>query len=91
MSLRDFNSPSDDPIALHNSPQGNGGGLGNFHTTNPEDREPNNTPKIGGADDRCCRRGPVRLFGFVVQQADGDRQCDAGAGRAARSGGAACP
>jgi hypothetical protein len=49
MSLRDFNSPSDDPIALHNSPQGNGGGLGNFHTTNPEDREPNNTPKIVGA------------------------------------------
>ncbi len=49
MSPRDFNSPSDDPIALHNSPQGNGGGLGNFHTTNPEDREPNNTPKIVGA------------------------------------------
>ena len=49
MSLRDFNSPSDDPIALHNSPLGNGTGLGNFHTTNPEDREPNNTPKIVGA------------------------------------------
>jgi hypothetical protein len=49
MSLRDFNSPSDDPIALHNSPQGNGAGLGNFHTINPEDREPNNTPKIVGA------------------------------------------
>ncbi len=49
MSLRDFNSPSDDPIALHNSPQGNGGGLGNFHTIHPEEREPNNTPKIVGA------------------------------------------
>ena len=49
MSLRDFNSPSDDPIALHNSPQGNGNGLGNFHTINPEEREPNNTPKIVGA------------------------------------------
>ena len=49
MSLRDFNSPSDDPIALHNSPQGNGSGLGNFHTINPEIREPNNTPKIVGA------------------------------------------
>ena len=49
MSLRDFNTVSDDKIALHNSPQGNGGGLGNFHTTNPEDREPNNTPKIVGA------------------------------------------
>ena len=49
MSLRDFNTPSDDPIALHNNPQGNGTGLGNFHTINPQDREPNNTPKIVGA------------------------------------------
>lgn len=50
MSLRDFNdTPSDDPIALHNTPLGNGTGLDSFHTTNPEDREPNNTPKIVGA------------------------------------------
>ena len=47
MSLRDFNSPSEDrPIALNNEPLGNGSGLGHFHTVNPEEREPNNTPKI---------------------------------------------
>src|SRR5689334_25264849 len=50
MSLRDFNAPaSDDPIALHNEPMGNGTGLSTFHTIHPEDREPNNTPKIVGA------------------------------------------
>ena len=50
MSLRDFDTPpSDDPIALHNEPMGNGAGLSTFHTTHPEDREPNNTPKIVGA------------------------------------------
>ena len=51
MSLRDFNNTpaSDDPIALHNEPMGNGSGLATFHTTHPEDREPNNTPKIVGA------------------------------------------
>lgn len=51
MSLRDFNTvpPSDDPIALHNEPMGNGAGLSNFHTTHPEEREPSNTPKIVGA------------------------------------------
>ncbi len=49
MSLRDFNSPSDDrPMALNNDPTGNGSGLGSFHTVNPEDREPNNTGKIVG-------------------------------------------
>jgi hypothetical protein len=50
MSLRDFNTPaSDDPIALHNEPSGNGSGLSNFHTVSVEEREPNNTPKIVGA------------------------------------------
>ena len=51
MSLRDFNTvpPSDDPIALHNEPMGNGSGLSAFHTVSPEEREPNNTPKIVGA------------------------------------------
>jgi hypothetical protein len=55
MSLRDFNSSSEDrPIILNNESLsheagGNGAGLGSFHTVNPEDREPNNTPKIIGA------------------------------------------
>ena len=50
MSLRDFNSSSEDrPVILNHEPMGNGGGLGAFHTVNPEDREPNNTPKIIGA------------------------------------------
>ncbi len=51
MSLRDFDNvpPSDDPIALHNEPLGNESGLSAFHTVNPEEREPNNTPKIVGA------------------------------------------
>jgi hypothetical protein len=51
MSLRDFNNTPfpDDPTALHNRPVGNESGLGNFHTVQPEDIEPNNTPKIVGA------------------------------------------
>ena len=50
MSLRDFDAPfPNDPRALHNEPLGNGAGLENFHTTQPEDIEPNNTPKIIGA------------------------------------------
>ena len=50
MSLRDFNAPfPDHPRALHNAPLGNGTGLDNFHTRQPEDIEPNNTPKIIGA------------------------------------------
>src|SRR3569833_3103641 len=51
MSLRDFNNTpaSDDPIALHNEPLGNGGGLSTIHTTHPEEREPNRTPQIAGA------------------------------------------
>jgi hypothetical protein len=50
MSLRDFNTPaSDDPIALHNEPLGNGAGLSDFHTVNVEESERSNTPKIVGA------------------------------------------
>ena len=51
MSLRDFNNApfSDDPTALHNEPSGNGAGLESFHTTQPEDVEPNNMPKLVGA------------------------------------------
>ncbi len=50
MSLRDFNSSTDErPVILNHEPLGNGAGLGAFHTVNPEDREPNNTPKILGA------------------------------------------
>jgi len=51
MSLRDFNSTSfpDDPTSLHHGPAGNETGLENFHTVQPEDVEPNNTPRIIGA------------------------------------------
>lgn len=50
MSLRDFNAPfPSDPHALHNEPLGNSTGLKSFHTTQPQDREPNNMPKIIGA------------------------------------------
>ncbi|MCX7280601.1 MAG: hypothetical protein NTX21_03370 [Alphaproteobacteria bacterium] len=90
ISLCDFNSPSDGPITLHNSPQGNGGGLGNFHTTNPEDREPNNTPKIVGAlaVALMIRAAGVGLFAYASGSSNkpmviGCR--DAGAGRAARA------
>ena len=49
MSLRDIYGNNDDaPIVLNHEPLGNGSGLGNFHTVNPEDRIPNNTPKIIG-------------------------------------------
>ena len=46
MSLHELNEQS---LPLHADPAGNGAGLSSFHTTNPEDREPNNTPKIIGA------------------------------------------
>ena len=50
MSLRDFNAPfPNDPRALHNEPLGNSAGLESFHTTQPEDIAPSNTPKIVGA------------------------------------------
>ena len=63
MSLRDFNAPfPDDPRALHNVPSGNGAGLEDFHTVQPEDIEPNNTPKIIGAVAVALMIG----FGFFV-------------------------
>jgi hypothetical protein len=47
--MRNFNTQfPDDPRALHNEPLGNGSGLESFHTTLPEDIEPNKTPKIVG-------------------------------------------
>ena len=51
MTLRDFNNGQfpDDPTALHHVPMGNESGLENFHTIQPEDIEPSNTPKIVGA------------------------------------------
>ena len=49
MSLRDFNAIDDRPLALHNEAMGNESGLGAFHTVQPDDVEPNNTPKIAGA------------------------------------------
>jgi hypothetical protein len=49
MSLRDFNSTDDRSTSLQNEPLGNGSGLGSFHTVNPEDVAPSNTPKIVGA------------------------------------------
>jgi hypothetical protein len=49
MSLRDFDQANERPISLQNEPMGNGSGLGTFHTVNPEDVAPSNTPKILGA------------------------------------------
>lgn len=50
MTLRDIYSNNEpNNISLHTEAQGNGAGLGNFHTINPEDRAPNNTGKIVGA------------------------------------------
>jgi hypothetical protein len=49
MSLRDFNEPSQPIGTLHTDPSGNSAGLNAFHTIHPEERAPNNTPKIVGA------------------------------------------
>ena len=49
MSLRDFNEPSQPIGTLHTDPSGNSAGLDAFHTVHPEERAPNNTPKIVGA------------------------------------------
>lgn len=49
MSLRDiYGNNNDTPVVLNTEPLGNGSGLGDFHTINPEEREPNNMPKIIG-------------------------------------------
>ena len=49
MSLRDiYGNNNDTPVILNTEPLGNGSGLGDFHTVNPEEREPNNMPKIIG-------------------------------------------
>lgn len=48
MSSGDFNSADGRPIFLQGQPLGNGAGLGNFHTVNPEYAEPSNTSKIVG-------------------------------------------
>jgi hypothetical protein len=48
MSLREFNATDDRPLVLQNQPSGNGAGLGNFHTVNPEDAQPSNMPKFVG-------------------------------------------
>jgi hypothetical protein len=67
MSLRDFNSSSEDrPIILNNEPMGNGAGLGAFHTTNPEDREPNNMPKIVGALAVALMVGTAGIYVYSV-------------------------
>jgi hypothetical protein len=67
MSLRDFNSPSEDrPIILNNEPIGNGSGLEAFHTTNPEDREPNNTGKIVGALAVALMLGAAGVYAYSV-------------------------
>jgi hypothetical protein len=66
MSLRDFNAIDDDPISLHSQPPGNESGLGNFHTVQPDDVEPSNTPKIVGGLAVALMIG-VAGFGFYYQ------------------------
>ena len=67
MSLRDFNAPSEDrPVILNHEPMGNSGGLGNFHTVNPEDREPNNTGRIVGALAVALMVGAGGLYAYTA-------------------------
>jgi DNA-binding protein HU-beta len=66
MSLRDFNAIDDDPISLHSQPLGNESGLGTFHTVQPEDAAPSNTPKIVGGLAVALMIG-VAGFGFYYQ------------------------
>ena len=70
MSLRDFNNTpaSDDPIALHNEPLGNGAGLSDFHTVSVEEREPSNTPKIVGGADAASTEMARLLYTEIVQR-----------------------
>ena len=73
MTLRDFNNTQfpDDPTALHHGPVGNDSGLENFHTIQPEDIEPNNTPKIVGAGkDRICVTPEAEKFARRTPHAD---------------------
>ena len=85
MSLRDFNNDArslDDPTALHHEPLGNGAGLETFHTVQPEDIEPSNTPKIVGAVAVALMVGVAGCGRFMptsghLNQAGGGGQCRA--------------
>src|SRR5258708_39574735 len=70
MSHRDFNAMDDDPISLHSQPLGNESGLGTFHTVQPEDMAPSNTPKIVGALAVALMVG-VAGFGLYYQANSG--------------------
>ncbi len=81
MSLRDFNSTSfpDDPTALHHGPAGNETGLENFHTVQPEDIEPNNTPKIIGAVAVALMVGVAGVALYTSQASHSSKQIVAAA------------
>jgi hypothetical protein len=67
MSLRDFNSPANDrPVALNHEPNGNGTGLGEFHTVHPEETEPNNTGKIVGALAVALMVGAAGIYAYTI-------------------------
>jgi hypothetical protein len=67
MSLRDFNTPSDErTVILHHEPMGNGSGLSSFHTVSPEERHPNNTGKMVGALAVALMVGGAGLYAYTA-------------------------
>jgi len=72
MSLRDFNTPTEtspyagDPLIRSVSEPASADGLGTFHTINPEDREPNHTPKIVGALAVALMMGGVGVYAYTA-------------------------
>ncbi|HEX2761412.1 MAG TPA: hypothetical protein VHM27_12895 [Rhizomicrobium sp.] len=67
MSLRDFNAPTQErPITLNHEPNGNGTGLGEFHTVHPEEIEPNNTGKIVGALAVALMVGAAGVYAYTM-------------------------
>ena len=72
MSLRDFNTPTEErPVTLNHEPLsheigGNGSGLGDFHTVHPEEIEPNNTGKIVGALAVALMVGAAGIYAYTA-------------------------
>lgn len=67
MSLRDFNTPSDErTVILHHDPAGNGSGLSSFHTVSPEERHPNSTGKMVGALAVALMVGTAGIYAYTA-------------------------
>jgi len=66
MSLRDFGPTEERTVILNHEPNGNGSGLGDFHTVSSEEIEPNNTGKIVGALAVALMVGTAGIYAYTM-------------------------